>query len=40
MNQPIRTQHWTLDRLALGLIVVMMLPAGQQTSGFQAAYLT
>ena len=32
MNEPIRTRQWTLDRLALGLIAVMMLPAGLQAA--------
>jgi|GEM_PF-3125242 len=32
MNVQIRTRRWTLDRLALGLIVVMMLPAGLQAA--------
>ena len=32
MNEPIRTRRWTLDRLALGLIAVMMLPTGLQAA--------
>lgn len=32
MNAPIQTRRWTLDRLALGLIAIMMLPAGLQAA--------